>query len=90
MKKILILVIALLAVACTDPNRMIGDEFIVTAVNYYPHPIYETNYRVTLHSAHLNADWDTWGGNYVEYFTDVLYCVGDTLTFNGNSLAVKH
>jgi len=90
MKKILILVIALLAVACTNPNRLIGDEFIVTSVKYYPHPIYETSYRVVLHSAHLNADWDTLDGNALEYFTDVLYSVGDTLTFNGNSLAVKH
>lgn len=81
MKKILFILslVLLLLTSCTNPHRVVGDEYIVRKVEYFPSNPYRLTYKIMAVPVHPKANRGTFDGNKMRYYTDAFYSVGDTI-----------
>lgn len=80
MKKLfIILCLIFLSVSCSNPNIIVGDDMVVTYVGRVPEQSYQTLYKVQVRSLNKGAGSMTLNGQYLYYYTNTLYTVGDTL-----------
>lgn len=90
MKKIFIaLVLAMSIASCTNPNLVIGDEYIVVSVQKSISDVYCTQYYVTAKSVNEWANAYTFNGNVMKYYTNTLYSVGDTIKISNKNGAIR-
>ena len=90
MKKIFIaLVLAMSIASCTNPNLVIGDEYVVVSVQIKPYKTYGTVYYVTARPLNKGADALTFNGNVMKYYTNTFYSVGDTIKISNKNGAIR-
>jgi len=81
MKKILFILslVLLILTSCTNPHRVVGDEYIVRKVEYFPNNPYKLTYKIKAVPVYPKANSNTFDGNKMIYYTDTFYSVGDTI-----------
>ena len=86
MKKfLLILTVLFLLCGCVSPHRIVGEEYVVTRVEVWNYEAYGTKYFVKAKCVNPNSVYLTVDGNYVNYYTNTFYSVGDTIKITNNS-----
>jgi len=89
MKKILgILLFLLLLTGCSDfkAHNVVGDEYIVKGVKEYRIGEYGTQYKIHAVSVNKNAGSHTFNGNWIDYYTNSFYSVGDTIKLTNSKM----
>ena len=86
MKKIFTILLLIIFInSCVSPQRIIGDEYIVTSVKIWNYQTYETQYYIEAVPVNKNADAFTFNGNKMTYYTNTFYSVGDTIKLYNSS-----
>lgn len=78
-KTIAIVSLLLMLCGCVSPHRVVGDEYVVTSVEKHPDSDYKTCVKVTLRSLNKGSYAYTFGGNYLDWYTDQAPHLGDTV-----------